>query len=454
MIYNSLHLILSIAVRAYFKKITVKKASGIPDEGPMIIVANHPSTFMDPVVIGLQMKQRIFFLSKAEVFRSGIAKWILPKLNIIPIYRKQDDATQMHKNTETFEKCYEHLAKKGTIMIFPEGVSLTQRKLEKIKTGAARIALGAEAANGYKLGVKILTVGLNYSNPHEFQSDLFINMDKPIEVLDFAAQHKQDPFKAAHALTDLIRQRLEHHIINIFDQDTDRLVRNIETIYKSKLVLEIEDPVLKSRPIKEQDFEMTKRIVDAVNYFRENQPLRVQRISSMADDYFTSLDRLHLKDHLLSNFSRSRSVFLRTTLTLSYFILGFPFWLYGLVNNYLPYKLPYYITRAITKVKDWHGALFISSGIFTFIIFYSLQIYLVHRLFHDPWITLGYFIFLPVTGFFAYAYHRKFSNVKGKWLVFTLFMKRATLVSQLITTRQSIVTEFEKGRNEFNKILQ
>lgn len=294
---------------------------------------------MDPIVIGLQMKQKLFFLAKAEVFRSPLAKWLLPKFNMIPVYRKQDNPSQMHRNEETFDKCYEHLLNKGTIMIFPEGVSLTQRKLEKIKTGAARIALGAEAANDYKLGVKILTVGLNYSNPHRFQSELFINMDTPIEVLDFSEQHKNDTFKAAHALTDLIRQRMEHHIIAIDDTDTDRLVKNIETVYKSKL--------LQDKPTKEEDFIMTKRIVDAVNYFKENQPERVQRISKLADDYFTSLDRLSLKDYLLKDFSKSRSVFFRSAYTLAYLIMGFPFWIFGFINNYLPYKLPYYIARAV-----------------------------------------------------------------------------------------------------------
>jgi glycerol-3-phosphate O-acyltransferase / dihydroxyacetone phosphate acyltransferase len=450
LLYNFLQLILGIAVRVYFKSITVKKAGQVPEEGPMILVANHPSTFMDPIVIGLQMKQRLSFLAKAEVFKSGFAKWLLPKFNMIPVHRKQDDPAQMHKNEETFDKCYEHLAKKGTIMIFPEGVSLTQRKLEKIKTGAARIALNAEAANGYKLGVKILTIGLNYSNPHRFQSELFINIDKPIEVLDFAELHKQDSFKAAHALTDLIRQRMEHHIIAIDDADTDRLVKNIETVYKSKL---LEGAVgAKSKPTREEDFDMTKRIVNAVNYFKLNQPERVERISKMADNYFTGLDRLNLNDYLMKDFSKSRSVFFRSFYTLAYLILGFPFWLYGVINSYLPYKLPYFITRAITKKEDWHGALFVVSGVFTFILFYSFQIWLIHHLFHSTWITLAYFVFLPITGFFAYAYHRRFTNLRGKWLVFNIFMKRATLISQLMNQRQNILAEFEKGREEFLKV--
>jgi 1-acyl-sn-glycerol-3-phosphate acyltransferase len=55
----------------------------------------------------------------------------------------QDDPRLMQQNDEIFSKCFEHLKNNGAILIFPEGISLTNRQLRKIKTGAARIALGA-----------------------------------------------------------------------------------------------------------------------------------------------------------------------------------------------------------------------------------------------------------------------------------------------------------------------
>lgn len=436
-----------IAFRVYFKSISVRKAGTVPESGPLLIVSNHPSTFMDPMVIGLQMKQPLFFLAKAEVFRSGFAKWLLPKFNMIPVYRKQDDPSQMHKNDETFEKCYEHLANKGTILIFPEGVSITQRKLEKIKTGAARIALGAEAAHGYSLGVKILTVGLNYSNPHRFQSDLFINLDEPITVADFKTLHQVDSIKAAQALTEKIRGRLEHNIITIEDSETDKLVKNIELVFQSRLQqlsAENEQPAGPS-----DQFEMTKKIVQAVQYFNLRDPDRVQRMTDKTDMYFTWLERMHLNDHLLKNLSRSGSIFFRSLSRLLYLFFGFPVWLFGVINNYLPYKLPYYIARSLTKKVDWHGALFVTSGIFTFIAFYSIQIWLVQDRWHDWRVTLAYFLLLPLTGFFAFAYYRRFTDLRGKWLIFSLFAKRATLVSRLLNMRQEIIDEIEQGRKEF-----
>ena len=40
----------------------------------------------------------------------------------------------MNKNEETFIKCYEHLENGGAILMFPEGISITERKLKPIKT--------------------------------------------------------------------------------------------------------------------------------------------------------------------------------------------------------------------------------------------------------------------------------------------------------------------------------
>ena len=448
MLYRFLRFILTIAVRTYFRNITVRKTTEIP-EGPLIVVANHPNTFLDPIVVGLQLKQQIAFLAKAEVFRSRFANWLLPKFNMIPVYRKQDDPSLMHKNEETFERCFEHLSGKGTLMIFPEGISLTQRKLEKIKTGAARIALGAEAANGFKAGVQILTVGLNYSNPHRFQGDLLINMDAPIDVSTYAKDYQEDPFRAAQLLTEEIRLRLEKNIIAIEEEGTDKLVRQIETIYKSSLLNETSGPSI--RPGGEEDFIATKGILSAVLYYLKTDPERVERLRQMTDDYFTALDRLNLNDHLLRKFTTSRPAFLERIYIFLFLILGFPFWLFGVINNYLPYKLPYYIARSLTKKTDWHGALFVSLGIGTFLLFYSVQLYFVQRIFHQPLLTLGYFFLLPFTGFFAFRYYRRFTNLRGRWTILSLFIKRATLLSGLITMRQQITDELERGKMQYNK---
>jgi 1-acyl-sn-glycerol-3-phosphate acyltransferase len=55
----------------------------------------------------------------------------------------------MEENINSFNKGYEILENSGVFLIFPEGVSIGKRVLEKIKTGAARIGLEADSKNKY-----------------------------------------------------------------------------------------------------------------------------------------------------------------------------------------------------------------------------------------------------------------------------------------------------------------
>ena len=117
---------------------------------------------MDPVVIGTLTNRPLFFLAKGSLFQNKFTQWLFPKFNMIPIFKRDETPDQAHKNKEVFSHCYKHFAEGGAILIFPEGISFTERKIKEIKTGAARICLGAEAENDFKLGIKIITIGLNF----------------------------------------------------------------------------------------------------------------------------------------------------------------------------------------------------------------------------------------------------------------------------------------------------
>ncbi len=449
MLYSFLKFLVGIAVRVFFRSVEWKNEEKIPKgKVPLLFVANHPGTFMDPIVIASHIKQEVFFLAKAEVFRSKFAAWILPKFNVIPVYRKQDDATLMHKNDETFVRCYDHLSKRGCILIFPEGISLVERKLRKIKTGAARITLGAEANNDFKLGVKIVPIGINYSHTIQFQSNLFMNVGEPIEVGSYENAYKQDQFAAAEDLTDKIRERLEELIIAVKDDEIERLVKQIEIIYKAKILEERGVSVRDAA----QDYDVTKRIADAVKHFSDTDPQRVTTIKSEVENYMSTLERLRISDKWLDSISKGGSILAGSLSTFLYLILGFPLYLFGLLTNYLPYKIPYFFARKMTDRPEFYAAIIMAIGIFTFIIFYSLQIYFVQHLFHNALLTLGCFILLPISGFFAYKYWKRFVNVKGKIVVVTLFMKRSAIISSLVNQRDNILKELQKGRTDYNKI--
>ena len=111
-------------------------------------------------------------------------------------------------NEASFGTCYDYLERGGTVMIFPEGSSVSERRLRPLKTGAARIALGTEARHNFGLGLQVVCVGTNYFDPTRFRSDVLLNVAPPIRVADYAARYHQDPEAAADELTAEITRRL------------------------------------------------------------------------------------------------------------------------------------------------------------------------------------------------------------------------------------------------------
>src|SRR5688572_4933943 len=135
MLYFLLKLIFKTAIAVFFRHIRVQNRQFIPDNGPLLIASNHPNTFMDPIIIASLFKQQVYFIAKSTVFNSPFKKWLLGKMNLIPIYRQQDGLPEGQSNDATFRKCYEFLNQNGTLLIFPEGTSINERKLRPLKTG-------------------------------------------------------------------------------------------------------------------------------------------------------------------------------------------------------------------------------------------------------------------------------------------------------------------------------
>ena len=98
-------------------------------------------------------------------------------------------------------------------MIFPEGTSMHELRLRKIKTGTARIALSTENRHNFNLGIKILPIGLYYSDPSRFRGKIYINVDEPINASDFQKTYRKNSVLGAQQLTERIKKSLEENVI-------------------------------------------------------------------------------------------------------------------------------------------------------------------------------------------------------------------------------------------------
>lgn len=444
MLYRILKYLMQLTSSVFFRSITIRNADNIPADAPLMVLSNHPSTFMDPIVIATVLDRPLYFLAKGELFKTKFSRWLFPRLNMIPVYRKQDDPQLMGNNEATFVKCFEHLERSGAILMFPEGISITERKLKPLKTGAARIVLGAEARNNFQLNSKIICIGLNYKNPHKFKQHLYINVHQPITLMDYKDLYGKDPFEAVRQLTEDIRKQLESIIIDIEDERTDELVASIELLYKYTIHKELGN----IPGDQDADFEVTKTIVETVRYFKEKDPGRVENIEKQIREYLKELELAGIEDKDLAKHQKKGSI-LSTGFQVTFlFLLGMPFYLYGLIHNFLPFEIPGWIAKRISKSIEFRGAIGMVGGFFTFLIFYTAFIVLFAWWAHNPLLTILYGLSLPAMGLFCYWYYHTLQKLKAKWVILNMFRNKKASALHLLEKREELIAEFEKATTE------
>ena len=164
----------------------------IPKKGPVIFAANHPNTMIDPLIVAASCGRRVSFLARSTLFFNSFISWLLTTLGIIPVYRKNDAKDDMYRNEEMFSATYRHLERNHGLLIFPEGASTPERVIHKLKTGAARIGLGAEEKNNFMLNVQIIPAGINYSASTKFRSDVHCRFGRPIKLIDYKEKYQKD----------------------------------------------------------------------------------------------------------------------------------------------------------------------------------------------------------------------------------------------------------------------
>jgi 1-acyl-sn-glycerol-3-phosphate acyltransferase len=190
------------AVRVYYRF----TAEGVaPRSGPVLFVANHPNSIVDAVVATAAAGRPIRFLAKAPLFEEQLMGWLVRAAGAIPVYRRQDDPALMERNATVFEAVHQALAAGDAVGIFPEGLSHSEPSLARLRTGAARISLGA--ANREEIRFPIVPIGIIHRQKERFRSDTLALVGPPVGWTDLAGRGEDD-VEAVRELTRRIEAAL------------------------------------------------------------------------------------------------------------------------------------------------------------------------------------------------------------------------------------------------------
>lgn len=219
-----------------FYRVTISDG-GVPADGPLLLVGNHPNSLLDPLFLAAVAGRPVRFLAKAPLFSNLWTAWAVKAAGAIPVYRPRDNPALVGQNADMFRAARDALVEGAAIGIFPEGMSHDGPSLVPIRTGAARIALGARAALGRTL--PIVPVGLVLRNKEEFRSDAHIVVGEPV---DWAAVEGDDTSATAvKELTARMDAALRGVTLNLEKWEDSPLIATAEEIYVAERVAGAEE---------------------------------------------------------------------------------------------------------------------------------------------------------------------------------------------------------------------
>lgn len=229
------HALFSIALRLFFRRIETSREERVPMEGAVIFVLNHPNGLIDPALIFCSLPRRVSFLAKSTLFRLPVIASLLRLVEALPLYRRVDAGEDMSQNLRTFEACRKLLRQGRCIALFPEGLSHSSTQLRPIKTGAARIALGAISVHEEaEFDLKIVPVGLYYTSKTSFRSEALIRFGDELSVSPVPPDADGEPPRdAVKELSQRIETALREVTLNVESDEALERVSKAEQLFSS-----------------------------------------------------------------------------------------------------------------------------------------------------------------------------------------------------------------------------
>jgi glycerol-3-phosphate O-acyltransferase/dihydroxyacetone phosphate acyltransferase len=299
-------------LRIFYPGMEVEGRHYVNHPGPTLLCGNHPNTLADPLIVGIHLDYQMYFLANAGLWLNPVMAFLIDPF-CIPVARPKDReaGAKGGDKDEVFNRTFAGLETGKIMYIAPEGYSELERKLRRLKGGAASMALEVEKRNNWELGVSMQPVGANYESPTTCFSRAFIRYGEPIDLLQFREQYEESPMRAIRALTNLLTERMQDLLIQTKNKAEERVLRPIERAVQNEAPMKVGDHHYRTRAI--------------LNWLRELPEDLHEKIAAVSTKYEGLLRETGQLDIEFSNHpDRKLSAGL---------ILGLPFYLYGLLNH-------------------------------------------------------------------------------------------------------------------------
>jgi len=426
-------------VKFYYPRIEVSGADRIPQEGPVLLVANHPNSLIDPVLLGVAARRPVSLMAKAPLFDIPLFGKVLRALGMVPAYRGTDDRLLVARNLESLAIAAKHLAKTGSVMgIFPEGKSHDAPQLAQVRSGAARLAMQALAA-GAK-GLKIVPIGLHYEEKERFRSAVWIKVGEPVDAAAWLAQNAGDEHVAMRTLTVELQARLKTVVLHLDEAGWQPLLEDLQALlpaagFKRRNALD--------------GLHRQQAAVDAINYFHRTDRPRAEAAAARVRAHGAALRAAGVPADDLEISLQGRMLvgaFLLTTLKL---VSGALFGFFGLVTHLVPYLF----VRLVTQWWPAPGQMTLALnrlllGLPVYGLWYGATAWWLADYF-VPWVVVTWLVLMPVSALVALDNARRWGSLAPRLRATVSLLFRSKVRTELLASQAAVVSELGILAKEF-----
>ncbi len=364
--YAVVSFVIGGAVDLFYRRVSL--GGDVPKDGPVLLIANHPNGLVDPVVVSNTAARQIRMLAKAPLFEMPGLSIIVKGVGALPVYRAKDGA-DTSQNAKTFAAVSQALCvDKSAVLIFPEGISHDEPRLQKLKTGGARMAL--QACDAGAADLVVIPVGLVYRDKERFRSEVATQVGEPIRVAPYLEKGAHDSPEVVKALTDDMGTALRGVTINLEHWEDLPLLEAVDAIWR------INDPSRTAR---------IKQLADGVQLLREHAPDRLDVARTMVVEWTKRLEAVGVAPRDLSpenveartKPAKAAAAFALRNLFVA--AVGLPVALFGALFWAAPFYLIHALYSIIRPDRDVAATGKILASVVFFPLWYALATWLAWR---------------------------------------------------------------------------